>query len=304
MEIIQVKGNTYVLDLGLLYLPFYKINQTDLILLDTGLMKEHRKQISDFFEENEYRVVGIICTHSHIDHAGNAAFFKDKYGAKVAMSREEAMILSSSLELKIFYANYTLTQVEKHYGHMVLQTDIIIEDQDDHVEVGGITFGIIHTPGHSSGHVAITTPDHVTYLGDSLISYEVMKSSKLPYAHVLRKDLISKIKLYALTSDRYILAHKGIFYDIKDLIIDNIYFYKHRAEEILELVVKPMTFEDILRAVSKSKSIRIGSVNKYLVVDRMLKCYIEYLCETAKLMPIIDDGFIKYVRCDEAKDLA
>lgn len=304
MEIIQVKGNTYVLDLGLLYLPFYKINETELILLDTGLMKEHRTLISDFLEENNYLVAGIICTHAHIDHAGNTAFFKEKHGAKVAMSREESMILSSTLELKIFYSNYTLTQIEKHYGHMVLQTDIIIEDQDDSVTISGVTFGVIHTPGHSSGHIIITTPDHVTYLGDSLISYEVMKSSKLPYAHVLRKDLISKMKLYKLTSDLYILAHKGIFYDIKDLITDNIYFYKQRAEEILELVVKPMTTEDILRAVSKSKSIRIGSVNKYVVIDRMLRCYIEYLCETAKLIPIIDDGFMKYVRCDEVKNLS
>lgn len=304
MEIIQIKGNTYVLDLGLLYLPFYKINQTDLVLLDTGLMKEHRNLISDFLEENDYLVAGIICTHSHIDHAGNAAYFKKKYGAQVAMSREEAMILSSTLELKIFYSNYTLTQVEKHYGHMVLQTDIIIDDEDDQVEVAGITFGIIHTPGHSSGHVAITTPDNVTYLGDSLISYEVMKSSKLPYAHILRKDLISKMKLYTLKSDRYILAHKGIFDDIKDLITDNIYFYKQRAEEILELVDRAMTTEDILRAVCKSKSIRIGSVNKYVVVERMLGCYIEYLCETDKLLPIIDDGFKKYVRCEEVKTLA
>jgi len=220
------------------------------------------------------------------------------------MSREEAMILSSTLELKIFYSNYTLTQVEKHYGHMVLQTDIIIDDQDDQVEVAGITFGIIHTPGHSSGHVAITTPDNVTYLGDCLISYEVMKSSKLPYAHILRKDLISKMKLYTLKSDRYILAHKGIFDDIKDLITDNIYFYKQRAEEILELVDRAMTTEDILRAVCKGKSIRIGSVNKYVVVERMLRCYIEYLCETDKLLSIIDDGFKKYVRCEEVKTLA
>ncbi|MGB4589073.1 MAG: MBL fold metallo-hydrolase [Clostridiaceae bacterium] len=304
MEIILVKGNTYVLDLGLLYLPFYKINQTDIILLDTGLKKEHREILLNFLEENKHRVTGIICTHSHIDHAGNAAFFKEKYGAKVAMSREEAMILSSTLELKIFYANQTLTQIEEHYGHMVVQADIIIEDDDKSVEVGGITFGIIHTPGHSSGHVAITTPDNVTYLGDSLISYEVMKSSKLPYAHILRKDLVSKMKLYTLASDRYILAHKGIFDDIKDLITDNIYFYKQRAEEILELVDKAMTTEDILRAVSKSKFIRIGSVNKYIVIERMLKCYIEYLCETSKLMPIIDDGFIKYVRTDNSQNPA
>lgn len=299
MENIHVKGNTYVLALGMLYLPYYKVNDRDLILLDTGLMKEHRGLLTGFLEKNDYNVKGIICSHAHIDHLGNAQFLKERYGAVIAMSREEAMICSSTLELKIFYSNFPFSKVEEHYGHMVTQTDIIIEESDEEVEVCGIPFGIVHTPGHSSGHISMTTPDNVTYLGDSLISHEIMDSSKLPYAYILKTDLASKMKLYDLRSNRYILAHKGIFNDIQELITDNISFYKSRAEEILRVITKPMTAEDILKVVSKSMSISIRTINKYLMVERMLRCYVEYLYDTGKLVQIIDDGFLKYVRDEE-----
>lgn len=299
MENIHVKGNTYVLSLGLLYLPYYKVNDRDLILLDTGLMKEHRGLLTGFLEKNNYSVKGIICSHAHIDHLGNAQFLKERYGAVIAMSREEAMICSSTQALKILYSNYPLSKVAEHYGHMVTKTDILIENSDVEVRVCGIPFGIVHTPGHSSGHISMTTPDNVTYLGDCLISHEIMDSAKLPYAHILKMDLESKMKLYELKSDMYIVTHKGIYQDITELITDNICFYKSRAEEILGVITKPMTAEDILKAVSKSMSIRIGTINKYLMVERMLRCYVEYLFETGKLVQVIDDGFLKYARDEE-----
>ena len=115
-------------------------------------------------------------------------------------------------------------------------------------------------------------------------------------------DLMSKRKLYALKSSMYILAHKGIFQDIQELVTDNISFYQSRAEEILGVITKPMTAEDILKAVSKSMSIRIGTINKYLMVERMLRCYVEYLFDNGQLVQIIDDGFLKYVRVDEKQN--
>lgn len=272
------------------------IDDHHIILLDTGLMKDDRERLTAFFEENQLQVSGILCSHAHIDHIGNAAYFKEKYQCMVAMTRNEAMIVDSILSLKVFYANYPLTKVESHYGHMVVKTDVVIEETDEQVTLCGVSFGILHTPGHSTGHISITTPDDVTYIGDALISQEVMESAKLPYAYILMKDLASKMKLYRLQSSMYILAHKGVYPDIKDLITDNIYFYRNRAEMILSVMTKPMTMEDILKAVSRSMNIRIGSVLKYLVVERMLRCYVEYLYETKQIELIIDDGFIKYTR--------
>ncbi|MFH5835369.1 MBL fold metallo-hydrolase [Proteiniclasticum sp. C24MP] len=295
MKSIYVKGNTYVLDLDLLYLPFYRIDDKNIILLDTGYMHNDRERLTSYLEKNQLNVAGILCSHAHIDHVGNAAYFKEKYGCPVAMTREEAGVVDSVMSLKKFYANYSIRTVQEHFGHMMVKTDRIIEAEEKEITFCGVVFKILHTPGHSTGHITITTPDDVTYIGDALISYEVMDSAKLPYAYILTQDIASKMKLYSLRSSHYVLAHKGIYPDVKDLITDNIYFYRNRAEEILAVITKPMTKEEILQTVALTMRIRIDSTFKYLVVERMLQCYVEYLLETDRIQLCVQDLSLKYV---------
>jgi len=298
LKSIHVRGNTYVLDLDILYLPFYKIDAHRIILLDTGLKKSDRERLTTYFEENSYTVAGILCSHAHIDHVGNAAYFREKYGCPVAMTREEAAMVDSDSSLKTFYGNYPMNKVIEHFGHMIVDTDQTIQKDQNEILFLGVCFKLLHTPGHSTGHICITTPDDVTYIGDALISYEVMESAKLPYAYILSQDIASKLKLYHLQSSMYILAHKGIYPDVKDLITDNIYFYRNRAEEILSVIKRPMTMEDILRAVALKMRIRIGSTYKYFVVERMLRCYVDYLCETNRIKLIVEDYSLKFVPVD------
>jgi hydroxyacylglutathione hydrolase len=295
MKIICVQGNTYCIDTGMTYIPFYKINDTKIIMLDTGWMNE-REEIEKLLTENDYSVVGIISTHSHIDHIGNNQYFKDKYGAIIAMSKDEAHICSSIVSLKLYYSRYTYTDIEKRYGSMVCETDIEIQDNQEILLIFGTKFKIIHTPGHSPGHICIITPDKVAYLGDALISEIVMQSAKLPYAHILSRDLESKKKLAELDCDRYILAHKKILCNIDTIIEENIKFYKYRASKVLDEITKCMTLEDILRKIVSQWNIVVNSVNKYIVIERMLRYYIEYLCETKAIYMTIDDGFLKYAR--------
>ena len=299
MKSIHVAGNTYVLDFPVLHLPYYKKSESEIILLDTGLKREHEAALLGFLEEENLTVSGILCTHAHIDHVGNAAWLKEKYGCPIAMPKVEAEIVSSLLNLKIFYGTYPMNRIRDHFGHMVIKADRFIEETETEILFQGVPFSIIHTPGHSAGHIAITTPDDVTYIGDALIGEEVMRSSKLPYAHILSKDLMSKMKLYHVRSSWYILAHKGIYTDIKDLITDNIYFYKNRAEEILKVIEKPMTFEDILKSLSRSMRICITTPFKYIAVERMLRCYIEYLEETGKITLVLEEDFLKYTKTSQ-----
>jgi glyoxylase-like metal-dependent hydrolase (beta-lactamase superfamily II) len=226
---------------------------------------------------------------------GNAAYFREKYGCPVAMTREEAGIVDSVLSLKKFYANYAMNHARAHFGHMVVETDRMIESDETEITFCGRDFRILHTPGHSTGHITITTPDDVTYIGDALISYEVMESAKLPYAYILTQDISSKMKLYSLQSSQYVLAHKGIYPDVKDLITDNIYFYRNRAEEILSVITEPMTKEELLQEVAMTMRIRIDSTFKYLVVERMLQCYVEYLLEIGRIIQEVQNQSLKYI---------
>jgi glyoxylase-like metal-dependent hydrolase (beta-lactamase superfamily II) len=92
MKILKVKGNTYCIDSGMTYIPFYKIGDTEIIMLDSGWATGERAGITQLFETNNLSVVGIINTHSHIDHSGNNAFLKAEYNCTIAMSEVEAHI--------------------------------------------------------------------------------------------------------------------------------------------------------------------------------------------------------------------
>jgi glyoxylase-like metal-dependent hydrolase (beta-lactamase superfamily II) len=302
MEIIKVKGNTYCIDTGMTYIPFYKISDTEIIMLDSGWATGERSGITQLFEENDLNVVGIINTHSHIDHSGNNAFLKAKYNCTIAMAAVEAHICSSLINLKLYYSRHSLTGVEKHFGHMVCETDIMISDTQNSVYMHGTKFKILHTPGHSPAHICIITPDDVAYLGDSLITEQVMKGAKLPYAFVLEEDLKSKEKLYDLKCSKYIVAHKGVLNDISTLISENIVFYKSRAARVYKLISAPMTMEDLMKIVVKRWNLNIKSPNKYIVIERMLRYYVEYLLDTEQIEIIIEDGFLKYQHARKEKE--
>ncbi|MBW9144773.1 MBL fold metallo-hydrolase [Clostridium sp. CM028] len=294
MEIKEIKGNTFCIDTGMTYIPFYKINHEEIIMLDSGWAQGERKGIDELLLKNNFKVVAIICSHAHIDHVGNNAYLKEKYNCIIAMPSYEALICSSTVNLKLYYSSQTLSDVLEHFGDMVCETDIMILDNQDSVTVCGVKFKIIHTPGHSPAHICITTPDDVAYLGDSLISYEVMRGAKMPYAYILSVDLLSKLKLYDLKYSKYVVAHKGIFDDITGLIADNISFYKDRALRIYNVIDGTMTMEDILKAVIISFNINVKSKYRYTTIVRMLRSYVEYLNETGMIVLNMDEGFLKY----------
>jgi len=294
MQINKIKGNTFCIDTGMTYIPFYKINDEEIIMLDSGWKKQEGEGIDKLLEKNNFKVVGIICSHAHIDHIGNNAYLKKKYNCIIAMSAYEALVCSSTVNLKVYYSNQTLSEVTEHFGHMVCETDIMISDTQDKIYVSGIKFKIIHTPGHSPAHICIITPDDVAYLGDALISYEVMKGAKMPYAYILTEDLKSKEKLYDLKCNKYVVAHKGMYDDATELITDNINFYKNRAQTIYDIIDGSMTMEEIFKAVIKNFNIRVNSRYKYTVIERMLHSYVEYLNEIGSIGINIDDGFLKY----------
>lgn len=298
MTIKHVTGNTYCIDTGMTYIPYYLMDDNNIIMLDTGWEKE-RSQIEELLDENNYHIKGIICSHSHIDHIGNNQYFKDKYGASLAMSRDEAHICSSLINLKLYYSRYNLTEIEKNYGNMVCDVDVTIEENITSLRFHGVRFRIFHTPGHSPGHICIITPDNVAYLGDALITDAVMKSAKLPYAHVLKRDLESKENLKTLKCEAYIVAHKMIINNIGKLIDENIEFYQMRANKVLEEITELMTMEDLLKIIVRKWSINVSSTKKYIVIERMLRYYIEFLNETGKIESMIDHGFLKYRRIEE-----
>ena len=206
MNLTQVKGNTWFLE-GIEYIPLYKLDDSRCVLLDTGLLQE-REEIEETLRSAGLTPVGVLCSHAHVDHCANSGYLQKKYGTKVALTYPEAGMCASLLNLKCYFLTLSPGTVEREASCMIHQPDLLLPVSDGPFDAWGVRFQIVHTPGHSAGHVCTVTPDNVCYTADALLSSEML-GAKLPYNLSQQMALASREKLRHLSCDAYIMAHRG-----------------------------------------------------------------------------------------------
>ncbi len=125
----------------------------------------------------------ILLTHGHIDHAGGAAELKERLGVPVeGPHRADQFLLDSLPETG---ANYGLD------GARVITPDRWL-DEGDEVSVGGLSFDILHAPGHSPGSVVFVSRDaRFALVGDVVFKGSVGRTD-LPGGN--HEQLIDAIK--------------------------------------------------------------------------------------------------------------
>ena len=298
MKLTQVKGNTWMLE-GDALMPLYKVDESHCILLDTGL-KEEREGIEQALQKAGLTPVGILTSHSHTDHCGNNRYFQETYGTKVALTPQEAGLCSSLLALKCYFVLLPVEMVAREAEHLVHSPDIYVPMEDGVFEFCGVPFRIIHTPGHSAGHICTVTPDGVCYTADAVLGQE-WKDVKLPYNlnHATAEE--SREKLRGLGYDTYILAHRDVCdqLEFESLLEHNQKLLRRRAQDILDLVTHPMTAGDVDRAVCESYQLFTKRLRRALWVERNVRFFLEYLVDRGDLTMECRRGVVYYRKTGE-----
>lgn len=301
MELEHVKGNTWVLkDWELI--PLYKLDDHRCVLLDTGLV-EQREALDQALRDAGLIPVGVICSHAHIDHMGNNAFFKEKYGTQIAMSLGEAAHQFSYLAMGV--PNYLLSVDDlkgspAHGGTPVLADRIILPGETT-IHFCGAAFEIVPTPGHTSDHICVKTPDNVLYLADAMMTGRTLHHSKFPYAYDMGAYLDSMRDLRTVPADKYIVAHYGIYDEILPLIDMEARFLRRRMLDLLDLVEDYTTPKLLAAAICRVYRIDARSVRDLGYFEAASLSYINYLRELGELEAYIEDNRILYRLTEQAK---
>lgn len=295
MNLTQVKGNTWVIEANQL-IPLYRLDGSRCILLDTGLLEE-REELERTLLEAGLTPAGVLCSHAHVDHCANNGYFQEKYGAKIALTAPEAGMCSSLLTLKCYFLTLTPDTVARESACMVHTPDVILPRSDGSVSFCGAEFRVIHTPGHSSGHICTVTPDNVCYTADALLSIE-LQNAKLPYNLSHRMALDNREKLRNLGCDAYIMAHRGVCgrEDIGGLIDANRALLQRRAEEIFRLADAPMTASQLVERVCGFYRLLTHKPRRALRFERNIRFFLEYLVDAGRLDETCVNGTVYYVR--------
>ena len=182
--------------------------------------------------------------------------------------------------------------------------DIIVLPGETEVEVCGVTFGLVRTPGHTVDHVCIRTPDNVLYLGDAMMTGRTLHRSKFPYAFDVGVYLDSLGKLRMAEADKFIVAHQGVYDEILPFIDLELRFMTTRMLELLDLVPPDgfTTPKLMTQAMCQKYRIHSDSVRTMAYYESAGGIYIHYLVGQGYLESYVEEDQIRYRLTQLARD--
>ncbi|MEA5003963.1 MAG: MBL fold metallo-hydrolase [Christensenella sp.] len=126
------------------------------VVIDPG---EGAQEIIRQLDKLGLGVSHILLTHGHADHIAATDELRDKYGAKVAIHEKDADMLGiPSRNLSAFLGREC----------KLAPADILLPDGDT-IDAAGLSFRVLHTPGHTRGGVCYLVDD-VIFSGDTLFA--------------------------------------------------------------------------------------------------------------------------------------
>ena len=145
-------------------------------------------KVCEILDRNGLSLKYIVQTHWHFDHTGNTQYIKERYGAEVLCHpREKAILEDPMIATRPDYVESFGGDVDQivadlcgtspvlvpehtmrdHWCHPI-EVDRTVEDGDV-LEVGELKVQVLHTPGHTPGHLSLYNPS-----SESLYLVDVM----------------------------------------------------------------------------------------------------------------------------------
>lgn len=177
MEIIQMPVGDYQTNCYIVW----QEGREDCILIDPGYLPE---EILGVVRQQGKTVAAILLTHGHFDHVGGVKKIAKETGCTVYLCEEENN-LPPFMTAGALYS-----------------TDSYAET----ITVAGLTFTVLHTPGHTPGSVCLICEDAI-FAGDTLFAGSCGRTD-FPGSNPgdMKKSLQ---KLYALPGDYRVFSGHG-----------------------------------------------------------------------------------------------
>lgn len=151
-------------------------------------------------------VTGILLTHGHFDHIGGVEELKKLAGCKVYACEKEHELL-----------NDPVLNESSGMGRKAVRVTVDVELKDgDVVELGGLTFLALETPGHTIGSMSYyLEQDKLLYCGDTLFQSSVGRTD-LPTGSMSAIIRSIKEKLLILPEETKVYPGHGMETTIGD----------------------------------------------------------------------------------------
>lgn len=151
-------------------------------------------------QKRGWNLVGLWLTHGHFDHFADHSVVRSHFPkAKILIHKlDEAKVAHPELQTRMFGLPFKIAPLEP---------DAFVTDNQK-LKLGSLSAVVLHTPGHSPGHVAYHFPEQKILVGGDLIIGGSVGRTDLPDSR--HADLEASIRrVMALPGDTRLLGGHG-----------------------------------------------------------------------------------------------
>lgn len=170
------------------------------IIIDPGCSTDdERNTLRTYIEQEKLKPVGLINTHTHVDHILGNNFVFRTYKLKPVIHKEGEMFLESAPE----HASIFGIEAER----MILPEKYL--EDGEYIQFGNSSLEVLYTPGHANGSICLVSHDHRFVITGDVLFQGGIGRTDLPTGNY--ETLLESItqKLYTLPDEYAVYPGHG-----------------------------------------------------------------------------------------------
>jgi glyoxylase-like metal-dependent hydrolase (beta-lactamase superfamily II) len=293
MNLKIICGKTSYIDLPGSAVGVYALDNGTCVLIDSGNRAGYAGLILDAVKQAGLTVQGIINTHAHADHcSGNHRIQTATHCDVYASAQEFWAIDNPTAGLYCLYSAHPLRMLKNRF--LMAEPSQVTHILKNNLLLGGEQFKIIDLKGHSIGQIGLVTPDGVLFAGDSLISPGLL--DEFPFLYMAdiagQWETLSQLKQL---NQKVFLTHGGLLPDLQHAISRNQKLLEDMTECILNMLMSPLTREQIVQEAARNFHLLLNRT-QYFLVSSSLSAFLSYLTDRKEIRCFIDDNMLWFCR--------
>lgn len=250
-------------------------------LIDAGFSDDESisKRLDALRELPELAVRYIVITHHHFDHASGAHRLREATGARVVMHRDEAPLLARAAteevpsDVEVPSERREFAEHARRFREEAARAapDDLVSDGDA-LQVGGLTLRMVHTPGHTAGHLSpFLEQGRVLFAGDNVLGVGTTVVPPPPHGD-MAQYVASLRKMQSLNAEVMCCGHGPVVKEPNRKLQELIDHRRQREEQIVELAREGCdTVRRIVRAIYPELDKRLLGMAQSQVLSHLSK---------------------------------
>ncbi|MCI5901416.1 MAG: MBL fold metallo-hydrolase [Blautia sp.] len=287
-EVVQVGDRSYYINCPA-KIGVYLADEHNVYLIDSGNDKDAGRKVRQILEKNNWKLKGILSTHSNADHIGGNRYLQNQTGCKIYSGGIEAAFSRYPvLEPSFLYGGYPCKDLRHKF--LLAQESEITDFSDEGFPA---EIEIIPLKGHFFDMVGFRTPDQTVFLADCISSKETLDKYAISFIYDVEAYLQTLDKVETMEAAMFVPAHADAGRDMKELVQYNREKVYEVSEFLVETCGEALTFEKILQKAFDRYGLTM-TFEQYVLVGSTVRSYLSWLKDKGRLSVDFTDHLMRW----------